>query len=103
MRRRAAAYRKKKVNNRFSMILVSLVVVTIVIVVVFRSMELQGKLDMYDEKKQALQEQIDAELDRAKDLEEFEKYTQTKQYKEEIAKEKLGLVYEGEILFKQEN
>ena len=32
--------------------------------------------------------------------EEFEAYTQTKKYVEEVAKERLGLVYEDEILFK---
>jgi len=103
MRRQAAAYRKKKVNNRFSMILVSVVVVTIVIVVAYRGMELNNKLNSYDERKQSLQTQIDAEKERTEELAEFEKYTQTKQYKEEVAKEKLGLVYEGEILFKQED
>ena len=36
-------------------------------------------------------------------LDEFEKYTQTKMYIEEVARDKLGLVYEGEILFKDEN
>ena len=38
-----------------------------------------------------------------KEIEEFRKYTQTKAYIEEVAKDKLGLVYEGEILFKEEN
>ena len=48
-------------------------------------------------------EQIVAEEERAKEIEEFEKYTQTKKYVEEVARDKLGLVYEGEILFKDEN
>ena len=34
---------------------------------------------------------------------EYETYTQTKKYIEEVARDKLGLVYEGEILFKDEN
>ena len=42
-------------------------------------------------------------LFRSLEIEEYEKYTQTKKYIEEVARDKLGLVYEGEILFKDEN
>ena len=49
------------------------------------------------------EELIAAEEERALEIEEFEKYTQTKMYIEEVARDKLGLVYEGEILFKDEN
>ena len=34
------------------------------------------------------------------ELVEFEKYTKTKAYYEEIAKEKLGMIHEDEIVFK---
>ena len=50
-----------------------------------------------------LQEQIKEEEKRAEDIAEYEKYTQTKKYIEDVAKDKLGLVYEGEIVFKDEN
>ena len=33
-------------------------------------------------------------------VEEYRKYTQTKKYVEEVAKDKLGLVNEGEIIYK---
>ena len=48
-------------------------------------------------------EQIAEEEERTKEIEEYAKYTQTKKYIEEVAKDKLGLVYEGEIIFKDEN
>ena len=47
--------------------------------------------------------QIEAEQTRAEQIEEFGKYTQTKAYVEEVAKDKLGLVYEGEILFQEDD
>ena len=37
---------------------------------------------------------------RAEEIAEFEAYTRTKKYVEDVAKEKLGLVYEDEIIFK---
>ncbi|MCI9333955.1 MAG: hypothetical protein HFI98_04245 [Lachnospiraceae bacterium] len=46
---------------------------------------------------------MEAEQKRAQEIDEFEKYTHTKKYVEEVARDKLGLVYEGEILFKNEN
>ena len=101
MARRKIAYRKRR-QNRFSMFLVSIVVLMILVAVWVRSMELQRKLDTYSAKQVQLEEQIADEEDRKLEIEEYRKYTQTKKFAEEVAKEKLGLVYEDEILFRQE-
>ena len=90
-------------QNRFSLFLVSLVVLMIMVVVAVRSVELQRKIAGYDTQIASLSAQIDAETARAEEIEEYRKYTQTKAYVEEVAKDKLGLVYEGEILFKEDN
>ncbi len=100
-RGRRVAYRKKH-QNRFSMFLVSLVVVMIMIVVAVKSVELQKKIDAKICEEQLLDEQIAAENRRTEEIEEFGKEVQTKGYIEDVAREKLGLVYEGEILFKEE-
>ncbi|MCM1025104.1 MAG: septum formation initiator family protein [Roseburia sp.] len=98
--RNRVTYRKRS-QNRFSMFLVTLVVVMIMIAVAVQSVELQRKIDVKVQEEQRLQEQIDAEKARAAELEEFATEVQTKGYIEDIAREKLGLVYEGEILFKE--
>ena len=36
-------------------------------------------------------------------MKELETYTKTKKYAEEVAKDKLGLVYDNEIIFKEED
>lgn len=100
--RKKAAYRKKN-QNRFSMMLVGLVVVMITIAVAVRCLELTQRQEMYAQKEAELLQQIEDEKQRAEEIEEFRKYTQTKRYYEEVAKDKLGLVYEGEIVFKQDN
>lgn len=100
MAKRKAAYRRRH-QNRFSMFLVSLVVVMILVVVAVKSVELNKKNAAYEMKIQTLNEQIDQENARTEEIEEYRKYTQTKKYVEEVAKEKLGLVYDGEILFKE--
>lgn len=99
--KKKVAYRKKN-QNRFSMVLVGLVVALITVAVAMRSLELRNRNEELDQEEIELQQQIEAEDRRAEEIDEFRKYTQTKRYYEDVAKEKLGLVYEGEIVFKQE-
>lgn len=98
---RRAAYRKKR-QNKTGMLLVTTVVLMMLVVVTIKSVELQGKKEAYLLREAELQEEIAAEEARTKEIEEYGKYTQTKKYVEELAKDKLGLVYEGEIIFKDE-
>ena len=49
-----------------------------------------------------LKDQIAQEEARGEELENYSKYINTKQFVEQVAREKLGLVYPGEIIFKGE-
>ena len=40
---------------------------------------------------------------RSEEIAEYEKYTHTKKYIEEVAKDKLGLIHEDEIIFREED
>lgn len=100
MARRKIAYRKRN-QNRFSMFLVSLVVVMIMVAVAIRSVGLQQKVDEKTAELKQLEAQIAEEKERALEIAEFGKEVKTKGYIENLAREKLGLVYEGEILFKE--
>ena len=100
-RRKKAAYRKK-VQNRFSMFLVMLALLMILAAVHVSSIKLQDRLDDLEAQSVLLQAQIDAEKERAEEIELLRKRSQTKEYYEEIAKEKLGLVNPDEIVFKAE-
>lgn len=93
---------RKKRQNGFSVALVIMVIVMLMIVITFGRIELQKKQEQYTLREQQLQEQIAAEEQRAEEIEEYRKYTQTQKYVEEVAKEKLGLVNENEIIFKSE-
>lgn len=101
MARRKVAYRKRN-QNRFSMFLVTLVVLMIVVVVAVKSVEMQAKIDAKAAEQQLLEEQIAREEERSDSIEEFGKEVQTKGYIEDVAREKCGLVYENEILFKED-
>lgn len=98
---RRVAYRKKR-QNKFGMFLVTTVIVMLLVVVTVKSVELKQKLTIYEAKENVLQEQIAEEELRSEEIAEYEKYTQTKKYVEEVAKDKLGLVHDGEIIFKDD-
>lgn len=101
MAKRKPSYRRTN-HNWMSMFLITMVVTVILIVVGIKGSELQAKIDADQAKIETIQQQIDKQQERAKEIEEFRKFTQTKKYIEEIAKEKLGLVYPGEVIFKRE-
>lgn len=82
------------------MLLVMMVVLIMMLVVAVNNHSLKQKLATYQEKEQSLMEQIEAEKARTEEIEEFKKYTKTKKYIEDIAREKLGLVYDDEIIIK---
>ena len=96
MVKRKIVFRRKKKENRLSMVMVTMAVLMLLIVISIKSV-------VYDEKIEALNSQIEQEQMRTAEIEEYGKYTQTMKYVEEVAKDKLGLVYEGEIIFKSED
>lgn len=100
-KRRKSVYRKRR-QNRLSMFLVTLVVVMILVVVAINRVEISKKMDANQAKIEQLEAQIADEEARAEEIKEYEKYTHTKAYVEEVAHDKLGLVYEDEILFKED-
>ncbi len=87
---------KKRLESR----LIIFALVTLAIVAAFGTMNLREKHRIYEMREQELEDLIAEEEKRAEDLKELEKYMETKKFVEEIAKERLGLVYEDEILFK---
>ena len=98
MAKRRVAFKKRR-QNRLGMILVSIVVLMLCVVLMVSMLSLNKKRNSYVERQKSLQQQIEAENRRAEDLVEYEKYTKTAAYVEEVAKDKLGLVYEDEIVF----
>ena len=59
------------------------------------------KLTAAEERITTLQEAIDQENARTKEIAEKQQYMQSDEYKELVAKDKLGLIRDGEIIFKE--
>ena len=84
------------------MLCVSVVVCMLFVVLMIGRIGLKEKQAAYIKREEALQAQIEEEEKRVEELVEYEKYTKTAKYVEEVSKEKLGLVYEDEIIFQAE-
>jgi cell division protein DivIC len=85
------------------MVTAFLAIMTLTIVVGVNSITLNQKNKTYEAREQELLAQIADEDARTLELEELATYTKTKKYAEEVAKDKLGLVYENEIIFQESN
>ena len=95
-------HRRRIQRHKRSILAISAVLVLLIAVLTVNGMTLRAKERSYQVQIAELEEQIEEEKARAKEITELEKYVGTDEYVEEVAKEKLGLVYEDEIIFKAE-
>lgn len=96
-------FQRRRNETKLGMSIACLSIFMMIMVVGVNSYSLRQKQEKYILREQELQQQIDAQLQRTEELKELATYTKTKKYAEEIAKDKLGLVYDNEIIFKDEN
>ena len=100
---RTAMAKKKKHSSFMGFVLVAMVVMLISLIIFLQGRETKSKLEAYAAQEQTLDERIEEQMARSEEIDEYEKYVQTKAYAGEQAQEKLGLVKEGEIIFKKDN
>lgn len=91
--------RKKKYTTRIIM----LVLIMVLVVMGFGIIRLYQKNQIYDAKKAALENKYEEQLERKEELDAYEKFTKTIQFVEQMARQKLGLVFDNEIIFKPED
>ena len=95
--------RRRAKKNKNGLPIVIFVVAFFCVAVGVKTIGLHSKSAELEQQKESLESQIEQEEQRTKDLEELEKYMKTKKYMEEVAREKLGLVYPDEILIQPSN
>lgn len=90
---------KKRKKNQLAMFGIALVVLALLCVLGYQTVLVQQKSDMYADRLASIERQLEEQEVRAADLEAKRIYTQTKQFIEQEAKSKLGLVNPNEIIF----
>lgn len=98
----ASAKKRRKNNNRAGKMCISMILFAFVLVMSIQIVKIYQKDQEYARKQQELEALLEEETERQKELEEYENYTQSQEYIEDIAKSKLGLAYDNEIIFKEE-
>ena len=80
--------------------LIAFVVLLLFGIIAHKTIDLEKKTTQAQVKIDQLNSQIQAVEEEAEEINNLKAYVQTKGYIEDIAREKLGLVYEDEILLK---
>ena len=99
--KRKPAFRRNT-HNRMSMILITVVVMVMTIIVGYSVHKLNIELKEKQERVDALNQDIAYQEKRKEEIEEYKEDTETDQFIEDTAREKLGLVYEDEVVFIKE-
>lgn len=95
--------RKPKVKSFGSVFALMVLTVLIAGGMTVKTNALKEKEAEYEKKEKYLLEEIDKQNQRSEEIEEYREYMQTKQYIEDMARQKLGLVYKDEIIFEADN
>jgi cell division protein FtsB len=95
--------RRKRKARRTGLSIIAIMVLLICGIVTYKRLE----LDKANAKSVSRIEELNAQIEQAKeeseDIKEKKAYMQTKKYIEEMAREKLGLVYKDDIIFESED
>ena len=95
--------RKKRMNqNGIAMLSITFVVGVLFIAMMTMSLNLQQQISDCKTEMKEVQSQIDEENERTKEIDETKERMDTDEYVAEVAREKLGLVKDNEIVFKAE-
>ena len=99
--------RKKRQKRRMqrhkrSMLAVSSVIVMLMGEVSVNSVTLRAQEQEYQTQISDLETQIEEEKTRTEEIDGLEEYVGTDEYVEDVAKDKLGLIHENEIIFRAE-
>jgi len=82
---------------------VSIIVVVFVAVMAIQIYQMKQKDADYMARENELKEQYEQETQRSSEIDDLEKYMQSSEYYEDVAKSKLGLTYKNEIIFKEKD
>ncbi len=94
--------RKKKPSksNRRGMCTIAAIVAVMLVGLLVQSQSLRIKNTQYEEQKAELEQEIQDEEVRAEEIQVLGEYVNSEEYIEKLAREKLGLVYEDEVIYR---
>lgn len=95
--------RRRRRKNKTGVGIISFVLLILFAIVSYSRIDLEKRYKEANIQIKRLEAKIDKQEERKKEISNLKAYVQTKSYIEEIAREKLGLVYEDEVIFKRDD
>ncbi len=89
-------------REKRALLVMGLIVGSVGITLTVRGNALNQQIQQNSLKESALEQQLEDETRRTEEIQELEQYMQSDEYIEKIAREKLGLLKENEILFREQ-
>ena len=92
---------RRSSKKRGGTLSVAVIVVAFLIVMIFQIVQLKNKETACAQQTAELNKQLKEETERTDEINALADYMQSDQYIEDMAKSKLGLAYDNEIIFKE--
>ncbi len=99
----AGKRRRPSKSNRRGMVAIAGIVMVLLVGLLVQSQQLTEQNALYESRKAELEQQIKDEEMRAGEIANLEEYVNSDEYIASVARDKLGLVFEDEILFQAED
>lgn len=96
-------YGHKKHMNKFTIMGIVLLCAVLCFTVLYRKSALEAQCKEYNAQITELKKEKKSVDEQTEELKKFEKYVDADEYVEKIARERLGLVYKGEIIFEPDD
>lgn len=84
------------------MLSITFVVAILFIAMMTQSISVEKQLSQYQQELEELGNKMTEETERTKEIDDMKEYMETDEYAEEVARDKLGLVKDNEIVFKEQ-
>ena len=84
------------------MLSITFVVAILFIAMMTKSISVEKQLSQYQQKLEKLDNKMTEETERTKEIDDLKEDMETDEYAEEVARDKLGLVKDNEIVFKEQ-
>ena len=84
------------------MLSITFVVAILFIAMMTQSISVEKQLSQYQQELEKLDNKMTEETERTKEIDDLKEYMETDEYAEEVARDKLGLVKDNEIVFKEQ-
>ena len=94
---------EKQKRNILGMVLITTIVLLMIFIMLYQRKKINDTMTSYNVRYETLQKSIKEEKKRSKEIEKEKEYMQSDEYIAQVAREKLGLVKDNEIIFEEEN